>query len=84
MIDAFEQDTHSILKNKLLELVRERKEQMEKKQKQSYRMCLVLGPNHGIYFEKDEVTESEQIPYGGSLVNSENEIIAMNAKHYRE
>ena len=84
MIDAFEQDTHSILKNKLLELVKERKAQMEKKQKQSCRMCLVLGPNHGIYFEKDEITESEQIPYGGSLVNSENEIIAMNAKHYRE
>jgi hypothetical protein len=84
MIDAFEQDTNTLLKNRLLEFAQEKKKQLEEKRKESVRMCLVLGPHHCIYFEKNEVNESEQIPEGGSLVNSENEIIAMNAKHYLE
>jgi hypothetical protein len=55
---------------------------MEADKNRQARICLVEGPEIAYFFEGDEVTFSNSIPYGGTLVTQENKIIAMNVQHY--
>lgn len=41
-----------------------------------------MGSKIGCFFEKDVIISKNSIPSGGTLITQQNDIIAMNAKHY--
>ena len=57
---------------------------MEADKNREAKIYLVEGPQTAYYFDGDTVAFSEKIPYGGTLVTQQNDIIAMNANHYIE
>ena len=50
--------------------------------KRLHSVCLVLSPNSAYYFEEDGMQHSASIPSGGTLVNSQQQVIAINHPHF--
>lgn len=82
LISDYENDKTSELHDRLIVHCKWVKNQMETEKNREARICLVEGPEIGYYFEGEEVTFTNSIPYGGTLVTQQNNIIAMNANHY--
>jgi hypothetical protein len=57
---------------------------LEKSQKRSKRICLVLGPNEGIYFENNSTKTNSSIPSGGWLWGVDGSSVTKSKKHYLE
>jgi hypothetical protein len=66
----------------LIEVATNYKLHLDSKGKRKHRICLVLGPNSAYYFEEDRMKYSTSIPSGGTLVNSQQQVIAMNKPHF--
>jgi len=47
-----------------------------------FKLCLVLTPRLAYFFEVRCFTLSEDIPFGGSLINSEYKVLALNSAHF--
>jgi hypothetical protein len=66
----------------LIEVAANYKRYLDSKGKQKLRICLVLCPTSAYYFEEDRMQFSTSIPSGGTLVNSQQQVIAMNKPHF--
>lgn len=82
LIVEYENDKSSELHDRLIEHCKWVKNKMETEKNREAKICLVEGPEIGYFFEGEEVTYTNSIPYGGTLVTQQNDIIAMNANHY--
>ncbi len=73
-----------IHKDSLVNLTKRLKDKLENLEKVDKRLCLVLGPKKGIYFEaNNEIIESNSIPKGGWLLSKNNERVTESEYHYR-
>ena len=78
------EDLILIHKDSLVNLTKRLKDKLENLEIVDKRMCLVLGPKKGIYFEADnEIIESNSIPKGGWLLGENNERVTESEYHYR-
>jgi len=66
----------------LLELTKRYKEAIDLRNNTNHRLCLVLGPEQGFFYEGSEIRPNTSIPSGGTLLNVQQQVIAMNVKHY--
>jgi len=82
LLAAYENDKTSELHDKLIEHSKWVKNKMEIDKNREARIYLVESPEIGYFFEGEEVTFTNSIPYGGTLVTQQNDVLAMNAKHY--
>ena len=79
------EDLILIHKDSLVNLTKKLKDKIENVEMIDKRMCLVLGPKKGIYFEADnEIIESNSIPRGGWLLGENNERVTESEYHYRK
>ena len=73
-----------IHKDSLVNLTKRLKDKLENLEMADKRLCLVLGPKKGIYFEaNNEIIESNSIPKGGWLLSENNERVTESEYHYR-
>ena len=78
------EDLILIHKDSLVNLTKKLKDRLENLEMVSKRMCLVLGPKKGIYFEaNNEIIESNSIPKGGWLLGENNERVTESEYHYK-
>ena len=66
----------------LIEVAAEYKRSLDTKSNRNHRLCLVVGKDHAYYFEEDEIRFNTSIPTGGTLVNSDQRVIAMGHEHF--
>jgi hypothetical protein len=66
----------------LFNVVRQFHKQINPVEAKTFKLCLVLAPFVAYFFEDNAFTFSEEIPTGGSLMNSDYQIIAMNSPHF--
>ncbi|MFM2316043.1 MAG: hypothetical protein RLZZ155_375 [Bacteroidota bacterium] len=66
----------------LLDIASEYKQSLDAKNNRNHRLCVVLSPEQAYYYEENEIRFSPSIPFGGTLVNSRQEIIAMGNSHF--
>ncbi|MEY4142405.1 MAG: hypothetical protein RL110_1777 [Bacteroidota bacterium] len=66
----------------LFNVVRQFHKQINPVEAKTFKLCLVLAPFVAYFFEDNAFTFSDEIPEGGSLMNSEHQIIAMNSPHF--
>ena len=72
----------SFCDNELIEVFKTTKASIEKNRNAPCILCLVEGPKIGYYFKEDKITFNESIPSGGTLITSDNKILALNVEHY--
>ena len=78
------EDLILIHKDSLVNLTKRIKDKLENLEMVDKRMCLVLGPKKGIYFESNnEIIESNSIPKGGWLLGENNERVTESENHYK-
>ena len=78
------EDLILIHKDSLVNLTKRLKDKLENIEMVDKRMCLVLGPKKGIYFEaNNEIIESNSIPKGGWLLGENNERVTESENHYK-
>ena len=82
LISDYENDKTSELHDRLIAHCKWVKSKMEADKNREARICLVEGPDIAYFFEGDKVTFSNSIPYGGTLVTQQNDVLAINANHY--
>jgi len=82
MLSEYENDKTSELHDRLIEHCKWVKSKMETEKNREARICLIEGPEICYFFEGEEVTFTNSIPFGGTLVTQQNDVIAMNANHY--
>jgi hypothetical protein len=75
---ANEQQNYSSLFN----VVRQFHHQINSDKETPHKLCLVLSPFIAYFYHEGTFEFSEEIPTGGSLMNSEYQIIAMNSPHF--
>ena len=68
--------------DKLIEVVKNYKHQIESKHNAPHRLCLVVGEKEAYYFEGEDVSRNTSIPSGGTLLNLQQKPIAMNIQHF--
>ncbi len=66
----------------LIEVAADYKRSLDAKSNRNHRLCVVVGKDQAYYFEEGEIRFSTSIPSGGTLVNSEQKIIAMAHDHF--
>ncbi len=66
----------------LIEVAADYKRHLDTKDNRNHRLCVVVGKDQAYYFEEGEIRFSTSIPSGGTLVNSEQQIIAMGHDHF--
>ena len=66
----------------LIEVASNYKKDLDAKNNLNHRLCVVVGKDQAYYFEEDEIRFNTSIPSGGTLVNSEQKIIAMAHDHF--
>jgi hypothetical protein len=70
---------------KLKEIVRKVKQNMEKKYNREPELCLVLGPSSCIYLNSDKENTSTTPPFGGTICSTDGKPMILGAaKHWRE
>ena len=77
------EDLILIHKDSLVKYTKNYKNELEEKDLMDKRICLVLGPKKGVYFEpNNEIIESNSIPKGGWLLGVNNEKVTESELHY--
>ena len=66
----------------LIDVAAEYKQDLDTKNNRNHRLCLVVGKDQAYYFEEDEIRFNTSIPTGGTLVNSNKQVIAMANSHF--
>jgi hypothetical protein len=66
----------------LLDVVSDYKRNLDTKNNRNHRICVVVGKNQAYYFEEDQIRFNTSIPFGGTLVNSDQQVIAMGQSHF--
>jgi hypothetical protein len=65
----------------LLNAIAQFKTQIDEQKKRFHRLCVVLDKEQAYYWEEDGIKFSSSIPKGGTLLNSQQEFIAMGFPH---
>jgi hypothetical protein len=68
--------------NSLFDVVRKFHQQINPVGVKPWKMCLVLSPSISHFFEDNIFSFSEEIPDGGSLIDSNYKVLALNSLHY--
>jgi hypothetical protein len=68
--------------NSLFDVVRNFHQQINPVGVKPWKMCLVLSPSISHFFEDNIFSFSEEIPDGGSLIDSNYKVLALNSLHY--
>lgn len=68
--------------NDLFNVVRQFHQQINPIENKAFKMCLVLSPNVCHFFEDNTFKFSDEIPEGGSLIDANYKMLAMNSSHY--
>ena len=68
--------------NGLFNVVRQFHQQINPIENKAFKMCLVLSPNVCHFFEDNTFNFSDEIPEGGSLIDANYKMLAMNSSHY--
>ena len=68
--------------NGLFNVVRQFHQQINPVEAKTFKMCLVLSPNVCHFFEDNTFNFSDEIPEGGSLIDANYKMLAMNSLHY--
>ena len=66
----------------LIEVAADYKRSLDAKSNRNHRLCVVVGKDQAYYFEEDEIRFNTSIPSGGTLVNSDQQVIAMGQSHF--
>jgi hypothetical protein len=66
----------------LIEVASEFKRSLDTKNNRNHRLCVVVGKDQAYYFEEDQIRFNASIPSGGTLVNSDKQVIAMGQSHF--
>jgi hypothetical protein len=67
---------------RLLEVAAKYKQDLDAKNNRNHRLCLVVGKDQAYYFEEGEIRFNTSLPTGGTLVNSDKQVIAMAQSHF--
>jgi hypothetical protein len=67
----------------LLDAIAKFKSQIDEQKKRTHRLCVVLSEEQAYYFEEDGIKFSNSIPKGGTLLNSQQDFIAMGLPHHK-
>ncbi len=65
----------------LLDAIAKFKSQIDEQKKRPHRLCVVLSEEQAYYFEEDGIKFSHSIPMGGTLLNSQQDFLAMGFPH---
>ncbi len=65
----------------LLDAIAKFKSQIDEQKKRFHRLCVVLSEEQAYYFEEDGIKFSHSIPMGGTLLNSQQDFLAMGFLH---
>ena len=68
--------------NSLFDVVRKFHQQINPVGATPWKMCLVLSPYVSHFYEDNLFNFSEEIPEGGSLIDSNYNVLALNSSHY--
>lgn len=66
----------------LIEVAADYKRSLDAKSNRNHRLCVVVGKDQAYYFEEEEIRFNTSIPSGGTLVNSDQQVIAMGQSHF--
>ena len=66
----------------LIEVAADYKRSLDAKNNRNHRLCVVVGKDQAYYFEEDQIRFNTSIPSGGTLVNSDQQVIAMGQSHF--
>ena len=66
----------------LFNVVRQFHQQINPPDANALKMCLVLAPFVAYFFEDNAFTFSDEIPEGGSLIDSNYKVLALNSPHF--
>ena len=67
---------------RLFEVAAKYKQDLDAKSNRHHRLCLVIGKDQAYYFEEGQIRFNTSIPSGGTLVNSDKQVIAMAQSHF--
>lgn len=81
-INMHDEQRKEVLYQCLIPLITNFKNQIDQKSKMPHRLCLVLAKNQAYYFEDDLIKFKTSIPHGGTLVDSNQQFIAIGSKHF--
>ena len=66
----------------LFNMVRQFHQQINPVEAKALKMCLVLAPYVAYFFKDNAFTFSDEIPEGGSLIDSNYKVLALNSVHF--
>jgi hypothetical protein len=66
----------------LFNVVRQFHQQINPVEAKALKMCLVLAPFVAYFFEDNAFNFSNEIPEGGSLIDSNYKVLALNSEHF--
>ncbi|MFM1810374.1 MAG: hypothetical protein RLZZ382_1599 [Bacteroidota bacterium] len=66
----------------LFNVVRQFHQQINPVEAKALKMCLVLAPFVAYFFEDNAFTFSDEIPEGGSLIDANYKVLALNSVHF--
>lgn len=66
----------------LFNVVRQFHQQINRQDVKALKMCLVLAPYVAYFFEDNAFAFSDEIPEGGSLIDSNYKVLALNSPHF--
>lgn len=66
----------------LFNVVRQFHQQINPVEAKTFKLCLVLAPFVAYFFEDNAFTFSDEIPKGGSLIDSNYKVLALNSAHF--
>ena len=66
----------------LIDVTSRYKNNLDNKSNRNHRLCVVVGKDQAYYFEEDKIRFNASIPFGGTLVNSDQQVIGMGHEHF--
>lgn len=66
----------------LFNVVRQFHKQINPVEAKTFKLCVVLAPFVAYFFEDNAFTFSNEIPEGGSLIDSNYKVLALNSAHF--
>lgn len=79
-VDSLQNEEHNF--TLLFHVVRQFHEQINSSETSELKMCLVISQNEAYFFEENEFKFSNEIPEGGSLIDAQYKVLALNSAHF--
>ena len=79
-VDSLQNEEHNF--TLFFHVVRQFHEQINSSETSELKICLVISQNEAYFFEENEFKFSNEIPEGGSLIDSQYKVLALNSAHF--